>query len=81
MPFGIAVGLILTNYYNKNGLDLSGMGEEMMSSFGFSTIIYPAFPTEKLLMILLLVMSAAVLSCLYPALKALRLQPVEALRR
>lgn len=80
-PFGIAIGLILTNYYHKNGLDLSGMGKEMMSSFGFSTIIYPSFPWEKLIMIMVLVMSAAILSCLYPAVKALRLQPVEALRR
>jgi ABC-type lipoprotein release transport system permease subunit len=80
-PFGIAAGLILTNYYNKNGLDLSGMGKEMMSSFGFNTIIYPSFPSEKLLMIMLLVIGAAILSCLYPAFKALRLQPVEALRR
>ena len=80
-PFGIAAGLILTNYYKTNGLDLSGMGKEMMSSFGFNTIIYPSFPTEKLGMIMMLVMGTAILSCFFPAIKALRLQPVEALRR
>ena len=80
-PFGIIAGMILTNYYNRNGLDLSGMGEEMMSSFGFNTVIYPSFPSEKLFMIILLVIGTAVLSCLFPAMKALRLKPVEALRR
>lgn len=80
-PFGLASGFILTNYFNRNGLDLSGMGKEMMSSFGFSTVIYPSFPFEKLTMIILLVIGTAVLSCLFPAIKALRLQPVEALRR
>jgi putative ABC transport system permease protein len=65
----------------KHGLDLSGMGKEMMASFGFNTIIYPSFPIEKLLAIMLLVTGTAVLSCLFPAFKALRLQPVQALRR
>jgi ABC-type lipoprotein release transport system permease subunit len=80
-PLGILAGLFTTNYYNKHGLDLSGMGKEMMASFGFNTIIYPSFPVEKLLAIMLLVIGTAVLSCLLPAFKALRMQPVEALRR
>lgn len=80
-PFGIIAGMILTNYYNRKGLDLSGMGKEMMSSFGFNTMIYPSFPSEKLFMIIILVVGTATLSCLFPALKALRLKPVEALRR
>jgi putative ABC transport system permease protein len=54
---------------------------EMMSSFGFGTMIYPEFPTEKLSGILLIVIGTALISCLFPAIKALKLQPVEALRR
>ena len=80
-PVGILAGLFTTAYYHKHGLDLSGMGKEMMASFGFNTIIYPSFPIEKLLAIMLLVTGTAVLSCLFPAFKALRLQPVQALRR
>ena len=80
-PVGILAGLFATAYYHKHGLDLSGMGKEMMASFGFNTIIYPSFPIEKLLAIMLLVTGTAVLSCLFPAFKALRLQPVQALRR
>jgi len=80
-PFGILMSWIVTNYYHQYGLDLSGMGKEMMNSFGYSTIIYPEFPTEKFLGVLLIVFVTAIISCLFPAITALRLQPVEALRR
>lgn len=80
-PIGLATSWLAINYFNKNGLDLSGMGKELMSSFGYSTIIYPEFPSDKIIIVLLIVIITAVVSCLFPALKALRLQPVEALRR
>jgi ABC-type lipoprotein release transport system permease subunit len=80
-PVGILVGWLTTKYFNQHGLDLSGMGREMMSSFGFGTMIYPEFPVDKLTGVLLIVTSTAIISCLFPAIKALKLQPVEALRR
>jgi ABC-type lipoprotein release transport system permease subunit len=80
-PVGILLGWLLTGYYGKHGLDLSGMGKEMMSSFGYNTIIYPEFPTEKFGGVMLIVFCTAIISCLFPAAKALRLQPVEALKR
>jgi ABC-type antimicrobial peptide transport system permease subunit len=80
-PIGLCSGYFIAGYYEKHGLDLSGMGKDMMSSFGFDTTIFPSFPWEKLTSILLLVIGTALFSCLLPALKALRLRPVEALRR
>jgi putative ABC transport system permease protein len=80
-PVGIAIAWLGTNYYSKHGLDISGMGKEMMSSFGYSTIIYPEFPADKLSGVLLIVFATAIISCLFPALKALKLKPVEALQR
>jgi ABC-type lipoprotein release transport system permease subunit len=80
-PVGILAGWLGTDYFNKHGLNLSGMGREMMSSFGFGTIIYPEFPADKLAGVLLIVAGTAVLSCLFPAMKAIKMQPVEALRR
>jgi putative ABC transport system permease protein len=79
-PLGIIVGWLATNYYSKHGLDLSGMGKEMMSSFGYSTIIYPEFPADKFLGVMVIVFATAIISCLFPAIKALRLKPVEALQ-
>lgn len=80
-PIGILIGWLASNYFNKNGLDISGMGKEMMSSFGYSTVIYPEFPEDKFLGVMLIVFATAIISCLFPAIKALRLQPVEALTR
>ena len=80
-PFGILIGWLTTAYFEKHGLDLSGMGREMMSSFGFDTMVYPEFPVDKLGGVLIIVSATAIVSCLFPAMKALKLQPVEALRR
>ncbi|MGE5109090.1 MAG: ABC transporter permease [Sphingobacteriales bacterium] len=80
-PVGLLASWLLVNYYNKHGLDWSGMGKEMMGSFGFSTTIYPEFPTDRILAVMIIVIGTALLSCLFPAIKALRLQPVDALRK
>lgn len=80
-PIGILVGWLLSNYYNKNGLDMSGMGKEMMSSFGYSSLIYPEFPADKIVGVILIVFITAIISCLFPAVKALKLKPVEALQQ
>lgn len=79
-PVGLVTSYFTISYFEKYGLDLSGK-EEMMASFGFNTLIYPSFPWEKIIMILVLVAATAIISCIYPSFKALKLQPVEALRR
>lgn len=80
-PIGIFSAWGTISYFQKKGLDLSGMGNEMMNSFGFGSIIYPEFPADKILDVFLIVFFTALISCLFPALKAVRLQPVEALKR
>jgi ABC-type lipoprotein release transport system permease subunit len=80
LPIGLLISWFVVRYYNIHGLDLSGMGEEMMSSFGFGNFIYPEFPADKLAGVIIIVTTTAVLSSLLPALKALRLQPVDALK-
>lgn len=80
-PAGLLVAYGLTAYFQKHGIDLSGSGKEMLASFGFSTTVYPVFPSGKLAVLLCMVAGTALLSSLLPAWKALRLQPVQALRR
>lgn len=80
LPFGLLMSYLIVHHYEANGLDMSGMGNEMMASFGFNPLIYPAFPWEKLTAVIILVVATAIISSLFPALKALKLQPADALR-
>lgn len=81
VPIGYSSAWLLNTYLHKYGLNWKSMGEEMMRSFGFSSTIYPEFPTDKIAGTITFVLITAFISCLYPAIKALQLQPVEALRK
>lgn len=80
-PVGILVSWLIVAFYNRNGLDIADVGGEAMSSFGFGTMIYPAFPWEKMATEMAIVTGAAMIASLFPALKAIRLRPVEALQK
>lgn len=80
-PIGLAIAWGLIFYFNRQGLDLSGMGKEMMRNFGYETLIYPEFPADKIIPILLIVVGTALVSCLLPAIRAVKLEPVKALNR
>lgn len=81
VPMGFLLSLGVISYFNKKGMDWSGMGKEMMSSFGFSTTIYPEFPIENLFPVILIVIATALFSCIIPAIRALKLKPAEALQK
>lgn len=81
LPIGILTGWTVATYYHIHGMDWLGRGKEMMNSFGFNTTIYPEFPIEKLNMTIGFVLFTALISCIYPALKALKLRPVDALTK
>lgn len=80
-PLGILVCWLIVTFYKNNGLDIATIGGEAMSSFGFATVIYPEFPWEKMVTEMMIVIAAALLSSLFPALRAIKLQPVEALQK
>lgn len=81
VPIGLLAAWLTNNYYHQYGMDWSGMGKEMMSSFGFSTMLYPEFPTDKIVGVMIIVVVTAICSCIMPAIKALRLKPVNAIRK
>lgn len=81
MPLGILCAWFLINYYQKAGIHWYQLKEDMMSRFGFSTILYPEFPWHQLLPMIAFVTVTAILSGAYPVWRALRLDPVAALRK
>jgi ABC-type antimicrobial peptide transport system permease subunit len=52
-----------------------------MGSFGFESVLYPSFPTDRLFSVAAIVVVAAFLSGLFPAWRVLQLNPSDAMRK
>ena len=76
---GIIIAVGLTALTARTGLDLS-FWSEGLNALGFDAIIYPEIGIGNLLVVAMLVALTGVIAALYPARKAIRLRPAEALR-
>jgi len=80
IPAGILLAIGTVGYLSKHGIDLSSISKAL-SQFGFSNIIYPDLQHSVFLPIILMTAFTAVLSAIYPAIKALRFKPAEAIHK
>ncbi len=76
---GSIFGLSLVVYFSKVGLNFA-LFSEGLSAWGIAAIIYPEIVFFSIIKAFLVVGSISLLASLYPALKALQLQPVKAIR-
>lgn len=79
-PLGILIAHLFIVYYGKVGIDLS-MFSKAYEELGFSSIIYPKLEWYFYLEIGLMTIAAAIFSAIFPARKALQLNPAEAIRK
>jgi ABC-type antimicrobial peptide transport system permease subunit len=79
-PIGLLAGWLTVKILGKTGINLS-MFSEGLASYGFSSMIYPALDHNKYLIIIIMCLITAILSAIYPAYKALQLNPSEAIRK
>ena len=79
-PIGVLLAWGTIQYTSIHGIDLS-MFSSGLESFGYDTIVRPRLATKYYMQIGMMVVMAALLSAIYPALKALKLKPVEAIRK
>lgn len=77
---GIGLGILITKSFETKGLDLSGF-TDALAEFGYEAIIYPDLGTEDIVITLLLVFATSILSAIIPALRAVQLNPAEAVRK
>jgi putative ABC transport system permease protein len=78
-PLGIVTSYLAIQFFGKYGIDLS-FAAAGLRSVGLESIIYPTIDSYYYIVISVLVIITAILSCIYPALKALKLNPAETLR-
>jgi putative ABC transport system permease protein len=78
-PVGLFLGYLTVVYYGNEGIDLSAYGKGM-DKFGFSDQIYLSLDVSSFITVTIAVAITAILAALYPALKATRLKPIEAMR-
>ena len=75
----LAIAVVLPTL--KTGIDLSFFMEDQFEDFGFSSMFYPVLRAQMVIEIVVMVVLAGVLSAIYPAVKALKLKPLEAIRK
>lgn len=81
VPFGLLAAYSTITYLGNVGLDLSAIYAEGYAEFGFKSIIYPKLERENYITIMIMVSVAAILSSIFPAITAVRLNPLEAIRK
>jgi len=76
---GMLSGWIITEALRNTGIHFTGWGEGF-EAIGFAARVYPDVTPGFFMFITIMVIATAIISSLWPARKALKLNPVEALR-
>ena len=76
---GILLGWIILEILGKTGIHFTGWGEGF-EAIGFASKVYPVVTPAFFLFTTIMVITTAIISSVWPARKALKLIPVEALR-
>jgi putative ABC transport system permease protein len=71
---GIATGFITVRFLAEKGIDFSAFADAL-ATFGMEAIIYPDLSQEYYLNLVLLVLFTAIAASIYPAIKAVKVNP------
>ena len=77
IPFGILISYITVDYFSVQGIDLS-IVESGLENFGIGTVLYLKLPSEYYFNLGLLVILISFISSIFPAIRAMKINPVEA---
>jgi putative ABC transport system permease protein len=77
-PIGLLLSWLTVSHFGSAGIDLSGAAYEAQ---GFGSTVYPYLDPASYTNVTIMVLVMSLLAAIYPALKALSLKPVEAIRK
>jgi len=77
---GMAAGVVVIEVFNKQGIDLTAYAQKGMEAWGYSAVLYPSLSWNFYLVVAFLVIFTGIAASAYPAWKALKLNPADALR-
>jgi ABC-type lipoprotein release transport system permease subunit len=77
IPFSVLITYITIDYFSVSGIDLSIVGSGL-ENFGIGTILYLKLPYEYYFNLSLLVILISFISSMFPAIRALKINPAEA---
>jgi ABC-type lipoprotein release transport system permease subunit len=77
---GVILGFLANMYYGIEGIDLSAWADAIKLFAAVEPVMYPEVTVRGVAFSSLLVLATTVLASIYPAVKAARLSPVEAIR-
>jgi len=77
---GMVLGFTSTKWLGKVGIDFGKIGGESFHDFGFDTVVYPIIDNTYFVTITIMVLFTALITSIFPALKALRLNPAQAVK-
>lgn len=80
VPIGLAISYFTIQFFGQRGIDL-GAFSEGIEKFGMASQIFPALTSDYYLYLAFTVLLTALLASLYPAWKAVRLRPIEAMSK
>lgn len=79
-PVGLLVGWLSVLVLGSIGINIA-IFSEGLASYGFSSIIYPALDSQNYWTVAIMCLITALLSTIYPAFRALQLNPAESIRK
>lgn len=79
-PAGLALAFATIAITHRTGIDLSEFSQSY-SSFGYASVNYPTLTMKQFGTIMMLVVLTAMFSALFPARRALQLNPAEAIKK
>lgn len=77
LPFGLILSYVIVEYYSVVGIDLS-IVEAGLENFGVGTRLYFKVPNEEYFIVSFMVLIISIISSIFPSIRALKINPVEA---